>query len=810
MNPLATLPRRSWAERFSLALAGGLMGLGLLALIGWFFQIEALVRPFGFYFPIRVNGALALFLLGLAMVGVELGRPAFLWVATGSGLIGLLSLLQHSLGINLHIDEFLVRDYLAGGTWSPGRMSALSACGLTLASLTLLLPAFRVPARARLFAEAAVGSIIGSAGISTLLGYAAGLPAVYMWGSNTATSPSMAAGLLLLGLALLVRAWRSTLASEGRHPGWLPMPAVIACLTLTIILWIGLREREQVYLGAKTQTSMETLAIQISSELERQTAAIERLARNWGNEIPSKPVWEVDSGLHLHDADQVGGRSLAWIRIDFRTRWIYPLAGNEALLAFDHSLEPARHEAITAARNAGKPVISPTVELGGQGEGIVIYAPIVFKNELIGYIGAEYLYQKFFRTLIADRLKLAADYDISISIGGERVFSTVLAGAPDTGDTQETIDKTYTILDRRLRLTLRPSAEALGRERRHLPELALFAGFGITLLLGLSVHLARSARAGQRAAESSNLKLSAENEERRRVEARLKVSDERLRLALDSTHIGIFEWNVAAHHVYYSPGLWGMLGYDAARMPATVEAWQSLIHPDDLPAYRTLVDTQLAGTAAFIDPEYRLRARSGEWRWISTRAKTVSASETGAPVRIIGTMQDITARREAELALRASQAEARKLSLVASKTDNPVIISSPSGTIEWVNESFTRVMEYALDEVVGRNPMEFMVGPETDPRTIAQIRQAMSRHQGLATEVVNYSKSGRKYHLHLEIQPVFNESGQIENFIAIETDITARVETEAAAPPRQEPKPTPPPAPRASSSPPCRTRSARR
>src|SRR5262249_58422116 len=108
----------------------------------------------------------------------------------------------------------------------------------------------------------------------------------------------------------------------------------------------------------------------------------------------------------------------------------------------------------------------------------------------------------------------------------------------------------------------------LDEDRRYLPELALGAGFGISLLLGLSVHLARSARAGQRSAELSNKKLFAENEERRRIEARLKVSDERLRLALDSTQIGIFEWSVAAGHVFFNPGLLALLGYGHGRQPA--------------------------------------------------------------------------------------------------------------------------------------------------------------------------------------------------------------------------------------------------
>ena len=280
------------------------------------------------------------------------------------------------------------------------------------------------------------------------------------------------------------------------------------------------------------------------------------------------------------------------------------------------------------------------------------------------------------------------------------------------------------------------------------------------------------------AAEHSNQKLLAENEERRRIEARLKVSDERLRLALDSTQIGIYEWSVPAGHVYYSPGLWAMLGYEHSRMPSNVEAWQSLIHPDDLPLFRRRTESQLAGIATFIEPEYRVRARSGDWRWVYTRSKSVAAGDDGRPTRIIGTVQDVTARREAELALRESQAEARKLSLVASKTDNPVLIGSPDGRIEWANEAFCRVMEYRLEEVVGKNPAHFLVGPETDRRSLVHIRTALRAGQGISTDLVNYSKSGRKYHVHIELQPVRGSGGEVENFIAVETDITARVATE--------------------------------
>ncbi|HYP17101.1 MAG TPA: response regulator [Opitutus sp.] len=797
MAYLPTLPRRSWLERSSIVIAASLVALGGSALLGWWLRIDVLTQPFGSIAAIKANDALCVLIIGIVLLSLDLGKRGAAWLALLPAGIAAASLAENLFHVNLGIDELLVADHLLEETAQPGRMSAMSSGCLMLVSVVLAWRGSRRAARARLFSEAVVSSITASAGFSTLLGYAASLPAVYRWGTNTATSPVSALALLLIGTGLLLLAWRETMKTEGGPPSWSPMPAVVGCLTLTIILWIGLREREVAYLGAKTQTAMDTLAATINFETERQASAVERLARRWADTAPgAEVVWEADARSQLEVSRDLGCILIGVVNPDFRTAWLFPREGNEDFVNFDHgaSVDPSaatlrddsgdlelenrkiRRVTIEAARRTRGPAISSTVSLGHRGKGLSIYAPIFRDRQIGGYVVGEFLYQTFFARLIGDH-KLPESYHVRIRIGNEQVYDSQ-PDLEDSGGDPLSLEKTYPILDRRVRLILTPSAEALDAERRFLPELALGAGFGITLLLGLSVHLARSARAGQRAAELSNKKLHAENEERRRVEARLKISDERLRLALDSTQIGIFEWNVAAGHVYYSPGLWAMLGYEHGRMPATVEAWQTLIHPDDLPLYRRRVESQLGGIASFIEPEYRVRARGGEWRWVYTRSKTVAASTTGRPTRIIGTVQDITARREAEQALRESQAETRKLSLVASKTDNPVLIASPAGTIEWVNESFTRVMEYSLEEVVGKTPADFMNGPDTDPGTVRQIRQAMHDGQGLSTDVVHYSKSGRKYHLRLEIQPIRNETGQLQNFIAIETDITARVETE--------------------------------
>ncbi len=135
-------------------------------------------------------------------------------------------------------------------------------------------------------------------------------------------------------------------------------------------------------------------------------------------------------------------------------------------------------------------------------------------------------------------------------------------------------------------------------------------------------------------------------------------------------------------------------------------------------------------------------------------------------------------RRRAEQALRASQADARKLSMVASRTDNPVVITDSAGRLEWVNDSFGRLLGYDLAEAAGRHLTQLLVSPDTDPSTATRLREALEHARSFSADLVCPAHDGRRCHLNLDLQPVHNEAGLVENFIAILTDITTRVETE--------------------------------
>jgi PAS domain S-box-containing protein len=164
--------------------------------------------------------------------------------------------------------------------------------------------------------------------------------------------------------------------------------------------------------------------------------------------------------------------------------------------------------------------------------------------------------------------------------------------------------------------------------------------------------------------------------------------------------------------------------------------------------------------------------------WTAVLALGRLVCQTGAPCDPRDFEKEISERQRAEEALKKSEAMARKLALVASCTDNAVIITDALERIEWVNEGFTRMTGYLPEEVVGRTPGSLLKGPETDPAAVAYIKQRIRAGEGFQAEIINYGKSGRKYWVAIEVQPIHDGSDQITNFIAVERDITDRKRAE--------------------------------
>jgi two-component system, cell cycle sensor histidine kinase and response regulator CckA len=139
------------------------------------------------------------------------------------------------------------------------------------------------------------------------------------------------------------------------------------------------------------------------------------------------------------------------------------------------------------------------------------------------------------------------------------------------------------------------------------------------------------------------------------AERALREREERLVLAMWSTGLGLWDWNVATGAVVYDAAYEAMLGFAQGEAPRGVGEWETSIHPDDrADALRRLRD-HLEGGAAHYESTHRLRTKDGGWKWILDRGMVVARDAEGRALRMVGTHRDVSEQRRLEEQLAQAQ-----------------------------------------------------------------------------------------------------------------------------------------------------------
>ncbi len=127
-----------------------------------------------------------------------------------------------------------------------------------------------------------------------------------------------------------------------------------------------------------------------------------------------------------------------------------------------------------------------------------------------------------------------------------------------------------------------------------------------------------------------------------------KKAEERLNLALEVTSDAIWDWNYITGDAYFSPRYYTMLGYDPNEFPARFQCWLDLLHPDDKEESIRKVNEHIEGKRSQFEFEFRMKTKSGDWKWVLARGKVVERDENGKVLRLLGTHVDISERRALE------------------------------------------------------------------------------------------------------------------------------------------------------------------
>jgi protein-histidine pros-kinase len=143
----------------------------------------------------------------------------------------------------------------------------------------------------------------------------------------------------------------------------------------------------------------------------------------------------------------------------------------------------------------------------------------------------------------------------------------------------------------------------------------------------------------------------------RQAERRLATSEERLSLAVDAAQLATWDWDLAADH-FDSGTLALLLGLPGEAIAASPDALKARMHPEDVPRFEAVIEAHLHGLAPCVEIDFRLGAANGDWRWFRGTGRIVQRAADGAPQRISGVLQDVTALRAALAGLEAARAAA--------------------------------------------------------------------------------------------------------------------------------------------------------
>src|SRR5688500_7649737 len=155
----------------------------------------------------------------------------------------------------------------------------------------------------------------------------------------------------------------------------------------------------------------------------------------------------------------------------------------------------------------------------------------------------------------------------------------------------------------------------------------------------------------QRSSARRALEMTRLDNKLQRARVALRQSEERYALAALAANDGLWDWDVVRDRCDFSPRWRAMLGLEHTPLLPLAREWLARLHPDDAPRLRAEIDALLAGTSPRLETEHRLRHADGNWRWMLVRALALREGDS-RPVRIAGSMTDVSARKRSEEELR--------------------------------------------------------------------------------------------------------------------------------------------------------------
>ena len=248
----------------------------------------------------------------------------------------------------------------------------------------------------------------------------------------------------------------------------------------------------------------------------------------------------------------------------------------------------------------------------------------------------------------------------------------------------------------------------------------------------------------------------------------------RVERAVRAANVGLWEWDVRSGRAYSENDWPSLLGYEPGDVDMSYAGWASLVHADDLPGAESTLKAFLASTEPMrLRIEYRLKHRSGEWRWTLSLGDVIQRWPDGSPRMVAGTHQDIHVQKTSRLALGESEAYARSL---FNSSPDAITVIGLDGRIHDVSPSGLKLQgPRTREEVIGTDWLGRWLSPYRGlaEQALASVAEGQaSRFRGAAII------AGEQRWRDVYAAPLRDADGSIRHALVTSRDISEQVRTE--------------------------------
>ncbi|MBI3444053.1 MAG: CHASE domain-containing protein [Magnetospirillum sp.] len=410
-------------------------------------------------------------------------------------------------------------------------------------------------------------------------------------------------------------------------------------------------------------------------------------------------------------------------------------------LGYDTWSEPVRRQSLERSRDTGQVSITGKLRLQMETEaqvppGFIMYLPLfapglphdtptLRRANLVGWVYISFRMTDFMNSLYGEQ---PPGLNLQIHDGVEQSQEHRIYQSGDDVAGERRVSEYLLMAGHTWTLTMSARQDYPRQHSRDAVLLIAVGGTGLATLLALLTWVMVTAQA--RAQRIATLMTS-----------ELRESEQRWAFALEGAGDGVWDWNLLTGEAVNSPRWKDIVGCSADCDLSTIERWKALIHPEDRGRVLAMMDEYISGAAASpsFALEYRLRCCRDSWTWVLCRGMIIARDDTGKPVRIIGTLSDITERKSYDeiIAAKGRELEHLNTNLAASNTELEMFAYVASHDLREplrMVSSYLSLLERRYGPGLDKDALEFL----------GYARDGAKRMDQLVLELLDFSRIDRR------------------------------------------------------------------